>query len=419
MAARPHANPVDCEFLFRWAQIMAAFVLAGALPARGDLFHLRDGSVVDGKVVGEGRDIVKVKTAQGVVTVQRSQIERREALPPPWERYVDEKKKHPDTADGHFELAMWCRKHGMTKQMKDELKRTIELDPDHADARRELGFVRKNDRWVKSRTAAGPGRPGAVGDDEDRLARQIITSWFIKVRAIRTGRLDGPDRDELHPLFIEGRKQILAIKDPLALPALAGILSGGSESTRTLLVEALSKFPQDEATMNLLVVALFDPSPQIRRAAAVELIPRKDERVVMRLIDALASDEEQVLRNAATALGVLKAEQAVEPLIPRLEYKTRGPVSVPRNVYFDDVFRDFRRPTIIVIDGRQVVHVPYEICALGPGSVIGTYWTTEIQTISVYRTEVQEALIAITGTNFGFDANAWRAWWRTEHPAGR
>jgi hypothetical protein len=34
----------------------------------------------------------------------------------------------------------------------------------------------------------------------------------------------------------------------------------------------------------------------------------------------------------------------------------------------------------------------------------------EYQVISIHRTEVQEALIEITGQNLGFDAGAWLKW---------
>ena len=35
--------------------------------------------------------------------------------------------------------------------------------------------------------------------------------------------------------------------------------------------------------------------------------------------------------------------------------------------------------------------------------------------VDVYRTEVQEALISITGRNFGFDRNAWMEWWQEQN----
>jgi hypothetical protein len=43
---------------------------------------------------------------------------------------------------------------------------------------------------------------------------------------------------------------------------------------------------------------------------------------------------------------------------------------------------------------------------------MGTICFSQYSTIDVYRTEVQEALIAITGENLGFDRGAWLEWLR-------
>jgi hypothetical protein len=383
--------------------------------ARGDVFYLKDGGVIDGEVISETPERIEVRVAQGVVAVAPDQVERRETMPPPWERFETEKEKYPDTAQGHYDLAMWCRRNRLTALMNDELRRSLEHDPDFEPSREALGYIRHEGLWVKKpRPRPEPPPPEeAERLRQEKLIRDIITQWFIRIRAIRTGRFDGRDRDETSPLFQDGRRQILEIKDPLAIPALSSVLSGGSEPTRRLLIESLTRFPQDEATMNLLVMSVFDPSPAIRRSAAVELIPRKDERLVTRLREALRSDEEEVLRNAAGVLGVIKAEEAVEDLTLYLETKVRARVSVPRTVYFNNVYRAYCQPWNTFVGGQRVIYAPTGVGVLSPGTVVGTYWTTEVQTVSIYRTEVQEALIAITDQNFGFDADAWRRWWRT------
>ena len=61
--------------------------------------------------------------------------------------------------------------------------------------------------------------------------------------------------------------------------------------------------------------------------------------------------------------------------------------------------------------GRRLLrYQPTSIGVLGSGSLIGTRTTFQKQWVSIHRTEVQEALIAITGKNFGFDADAWHRW---------
>ena len=71
-----------------------------------------------------------------------------------------------------------------------------------------------------------------------------------------------------------------------------------------------------------------------------------------------------------------------------------------------------------VLHGRQMVgYQPGGVGCMGPGTFVGTATDYEMQTVSIYRTEVQEALIAITGQNFGFDRDQWRQWWRQGNPA--
>jgi hypothetical protein len=157
---------------------------------------------------------------------------------------------------------------------------------------------------------------------------------------------------------------------------------------------------------------LLDPAGDVRKLAALELARRDDERVTDKLREALQSDEEQVLRHAADALGVIKARPAVEDLVGVLSTQRRGRILISRPVVLDRICCVFVRPTRCICRGRRVRYVPIAIGVLDRGTMIGTGSHYETHWVSIYRTEVQEALIAITGQNFGFDEHAWLAWWR-------
>ena len=198
------------------------------------------------------------------------------------------------------------------------------------------------------------------------------------------------------------------------MPALSGVLSTGHSEARKVMVESLAQFDNDEATMNLAVVTLLDPSPEVRGLAAKELARRNDERVVEHLRQALGSEEEDILRNAAAALGVLKARSAIEDLIMVLTTERVGTVRISRPVFLDGVFVGLGGGTRFVQGGRLVYYRPVGIGVMGPGTMVGTATRYETDIITVHRTEVQEALIAITGQNFGFDADDWLDWWRKQ-----
>jgi len=398
---------------------MVIAVASAASPA--DIFHMKAGNAIEGEVLDDRGDAYRVRVAMGVIDIKKADIERRVRRPTPWERYRTERRKYPETADGHYDLAQWCAKHALRDKERKHLGRAVELDPDHEPAHRALGHERVDGKWVEPGGASRrPGRvrepPANSADDAeaDKLVRQIISNWTLKIRAIYRSRLAcsrcGPDTNR----FREGRQSILAIRDPLAVPALTSVLVEGGPAVRRLLVESLSQFTEDEATMNLIVLSLTDGSATIRRLAAVELVKRDDPRVVEQFHEALRSGGETVLRRAAAALGTLKDRGVVEDLVDLLSTRKRARVRETRPVFYRRVITAFGGVRTVSIGGRSARYRPKSIGVLGDEVFMGTEDRTTVRTVDVHRTEVQEALIAITGRNFGFDRDAWLRWWRTE-----
>ncbi|MCG8407610.1 MAG: HEAT repeat domain-containing protein [Phycisphaerales bacterium] len=387
--------------------------------ARGDIFHMKNGETIEVEILEDQGESYRVRTLIGIVNVEKDTVAKIKKKKCPWQRYAKKLKNCPNTAEGHYKLAQWCGQQNLGPERLDELEKVIELDPDHAQARKLLDYI-KNDKgkWIKkpSPNAPTPEELAARRQqrEEEKLIRDLITDWFVKIKAIHRSRMDGKKRGPRTEKFRKGREQLLAIRDPLALPALTGVLSTGKTATRHVLVEVLSQFDEDEATMNLLVITLLDPSETVRKAAAIELISRNDDRVIARLRDALGSKEEHILRNAATALGILKAGVAVDDLINVLSKETRRSVRVSRMVSIGDIYSTFGGYRRVAHGRRLLRYQPTSIGVLGTSTMIGSVSHYEDQIVSIHRTEVQEALIAITGQNFGFDMDAWRLWLRQQ-----
>lgn len=401
--------------------VVCSAALWATSAARADIFVTTSGDEIEAELLEDLAEAYRLRTRLGIVDLEKKRVAKIVTKRSPWAQYEQRRKKCANTAEAHFKLAQWCDRHDLGTEARDELERAIQLDPNHAAARERLGYVRNdNGRWEKPKSARAPSeqerRERRLAAEEERLVRKLVTSWFVKIKALHKGRLGGAGGTYQADLFKDGREQILAIRDPLAIPALAGVLSTGQVETRLLMVESLSQFPEDEATMNLLVASLLDPAATVRSSAAAALRPRDDDRVVHRLVDALYSDEEAMIRHAAVALGVLKARSAVEDLINVLSKETRQKVSVARPVFLDGVRCDFGGINRYHSGTRLLRYQPTTIGCLGPGTLIGTIQTVETQTVMVHRTEVQEALIAITGQNFGFDASAWRNWLAGQNP---
>lgn len=402
------------------AILLAALAIAST--ARADTLKLKSGKTLHGKIVSRDGALLRFRTPLGVMDVPQADIDSIEEGPAPWEEYDRVRPTFPDTADDQARLGEWCRDHGLEPQARKHFQRAIELDADHAAARSALGFKRHGTLWVRpsdvqranakppaSKPARATKPAKAVLSPEEKLIRELIGKYTARIKAIYIGRLD--QKDPSSKLFEDGRNQILAIHDPLAIPAISSVLSKGRHrAVRELMVEALSRFKEDEATMNLVVVTLLDPDPMVRRRAALTLVPRKDDRIVSRLRKALSSNEDTVVRNAAVALGILRAREAVEDLALVLYTVERRNVRYARTEIIGDVWQAFNGQVLLSQGQRQYAYRPSVISVLSNGTAVGTTWVDEVRDVTFYRTDVQEALIHITGVNFGFDADAWIAW---------
>lgn len=400
-----------------WILPVGLFVaLAARVELRGDIYITKNGDEIEAELIEDLEKAYRLRTRLGIVDVEKDDVAKVVRKASPWAKYDKRRKRCANTAQAHYELAQWCRERQLDTEYRDELERTIQLDANHEAARSELGYVRnKAGKWVRPKSSKTPSREELAArrqqDEEERLVRKLVSNWFVKVKALHKGRLGARGASTTPEQFAEGREQILAIRDPLAIPAISGVLSTGNVDARRLMVESLSNFTEDEATMNLLVAALLDPSEDVRRRAAAALSPRRDERVVQRLADALYSNEEPIIRHAAVALGVIKATPVVEDLINVLSKETVQKVVVSTPVFLDGVRSEFGGIHRYSNGRRLLRYQPTTISCLGPGTMVGSISSVETQTVMVHRTEVQEALIAITGQNFGFDVDQWHAWW--------
>src|SRR4029079_16707068 len=60
-----------------------------------------------------------------------------------------------DTVEGQWEVGEWWRKNSLTRQREVHLRRLIELNPDHQQARYALGYQFQRGEWI---TRAGAWR---------------------------------------------------------------------------------------------------------------------------------------------------------------------------------------------------------------------------------------------------------------------
>ncbi len=402
--------------------VCAAVLLAGLAPVRADVVHLKRGGTVSGQIIATEESGYRIRTLVGVVFVARENVARIEAGETPFEEYdrrLEATQAKRDTPAGWFALAEWCATHEMQAERRRHLERVLELDTNHAGARAALGYVKVGDVWVDgsrptSRPAEPPVDPVAEAEAAHRESvRAIQGDWARRIRAIKSNMLDaGVSR-----IHARGRERILAITDPLAILPLTQVLSDGNVATRSLLVEVLGQFAEDEAILNLTAIALVDGSSQVRRRALGVLARGGDPRVPQQVREALKSDSDVLIKNASQALQVLRDPGAVPELIRVLTARRNKLIEVPVQRYFGAYPATFSRNTSISVGGQALSVTP----ALGVDRskmAVGVFEPNryERHNVTMYRTDVLDALKAITGQNFGFDAEAWRRWYQEQAP---
>lgn len=402
--------------------IIAAAIALSALapaPARGDVIHLREGGQVEGEIVEKTNRIIRVKGRRGAVTLPLSRVLRIEEKPVSWKVYEELAAKCEQTADAHYRLAVWCVDNDLDDLAAIHFARALELDPNHAATRATLGHAKVGDAWLeldkepaaKPDNGNPPARPAAVDDPNDpraieaarmamaeaerEMVRMIRGEWYKRIRMIRSSYLNSA----LKSRFNVGAEMLLNIHDPLAVEPMMHQLSDGTPEERKLLVRALTQFHTSAATMGLLEGALLDDEPEVRRIALVELESREDPRILAYLLKALASEDDDVVRNSADAIGFLRFTEAVPHLVKALTEKQT------RRVRTEDVVKLMRQN--FIDENGQLRSLVIRRTRSDP-----FHTRTHKVTVTLFRTEVQEALIAITGENYGFDGDAWMAWYR-------
>ena len=399
------------------AMIVMLLALATAA-VRADVFHLKSGGTVAGELLEQSEDGYRVRTGIGVVTLARDDVERVEQTESPFAELDRRRAAMPDEPDALVAFAVWCRENDFRADERKALLQAIALEPDHAGARAALGYVRVGDIWVDSAKPAArsdpTSQPTTQEDDRQARARQQQATWARRIAAIKYNMLES----SIERVVADGRKRIVEISDPLAILPLAEKLSTGPYVARDALVDVLSKFPQDEATMNLAALALIDPDRSIRRRAVGQLARRDDPRVVAQFREALKTDDEFVIRNAADGLGVFGDPAAIPELIDALHVQRVKRIEIPTRQYFGSFTKRFSGSTRVTFGASDTLDLTPRmgVATNFTQPIVGTTPGSEVREVTVYRTEVMEALKAITGENFGFDSDEWRRWYEEERP---
>ncbi len=386
-----------------------------AWAARADVFHLKSGGAVEGDLISKDETTYTIRAAVGTVSIARDAVARIEKAPSLFDEYARRAAAIEPNARSHFQLAQWCAEKNLFTQRKSHLNEAIKLDPDFAPARKALGYVKVGRAWVDGSARRDAARPTPDNPEEqspelgpkdrDKALRLVQAHWTRRIRAIRQNLLEAHSQN----LVEKGLARIRAIDDPKAILPLSRELGASNLAARTVLVELLSGFEHDEATVNLAALALIDNDGALRHRAILELQRRDDPRVLAQFRTALQTGNDVIVIRAAYALATMKDENAIPLLINQLMVRRRKVVEIPIRRYFTTFTDGYARP-FTDADRRHWQPVNGILDAHGGFAQVES--RLERRMVTVFRTEVLEALKKLTGENFGFNELAWNRWYQ-------
>jgi len=376
------------------ALLLALMPLASAL---GDVFLLTQGGEVVGTLQNADespRASYVILTPQGVtVTLARSQVKQWLRPKPEEIEYEKIRPRYPDTPEGQWKLAEWCKEQKLNAERKVHLERVIALDSDHEAARRALGYTKIDGKWTTQRevmTKQGYQwyrNRWRTQQEIDILEQKGKTNlvekdWMQKIDRWSAWLLT--DRAE------EGRRNLLTIEDPTAVKGLAyGLLHNPNPQVRVVLAQALAALGTIEGQRALAVCAIEDGIEDVRGACLELLKKRHDPSIVEYFVSRLRPKKSD---NARVNLAAVALKAMNEP-------STIGPL----------------------IDALVTVH-KFKVGNANPGQMSTTFGSgggglamgggPKILLQPMQNPDVLDALTAITGqSGLGFDVPAWRTWY--------
>lgn len=301
--------------------VLTCLVLAATRLAAADTVELSGGGHLSGEVTrdAESRTVaVQLDDDLRVFVPEKRVLRSVESsrLKP----YLDALEQVGDDPQRHYQLGVWCMKvegfPGEAAQYKRyHMLRAIELDPDHAEARGNLEYIKnQKGQWIqkadlmKKRGMVYYRRqwqlPEAVvrmkAEDEAAVAAK---RWVKEVGRQTAVIIRGSSKSA------DALAVLNAIEDPLASDAIAQQLdrSRGSKtqnrSLRLLWVKLLGRFKTSRSVRALVKAGIDEPDSTVREAALKELQVFGATSAVATYLPMLKSKDNALINRAARALS--------------------------------------------------------------------------------------------------------------------
>ncbi|MDY7092980.1 MAG: hypothetical protein SX243_08415 [Acidobacteriota bacterium] len=123
--------------------------LVPAADVAADVIQLKNGRTLEGKVRDAENGQIEIVLPYGSLAFPRDLVASIE-----WGDTIEDEvlerlsQLAPDDADGLYDLALYCQNQSAYTLAGRLLEEVLLIDPDHPEARHDLGYVLDDDRWV-------------------------------------------------------------------------------------------------------------------------------------------------------------------------------------------------------------------------------------------------------------------------------
>ncbi len=316
------------------SSILASLALA-LLPAPGwsDVVTTADGLSIEGSVEKAADGSLVVTTEDGPVRLAADRV--RGVVPgegPRAKAARDAAALAATDADGHFRLGVRLDAQGLSDLARRQYEAVIAVAPDHAAARRALGYERSGSEWVT--TAEARQRSGLVlfggrwllpaeADAAGRAAPLTSVSdlsLLSTMRVAATGEAGLARAAAVSLLTVEAEKRL----EPATL-----LLLDRDPNVRRWAAAYLGSLGDERALRALLVSAVRDANPSVRKAAVLSAASFGHDDTAIPLAKGLDSMHLGIVANAAQALATLGDARGITYIVRKINaHSTSGRVVV-------------------------------------------------------------------------------------------
>jgi hypothetical protein len=182
-----------------------------------------------------------------------------------------------ETADGHWDLALWCEQQGLRDEAVAHLTRVVRRDPGRDAAWKRLGYKRRFGRWMTDEQLASAKALSAAQKKADR-------EWKPRLTSLRSDR-NGKSAKKREAANLELAK----VSDPLAVPSIWSVFAMAGPESQTMAVQLLGQIETAASSQDLALLTLYAANADTRRKA-LETLRQRDVRDFLAIFVELVID---------------------------------------------------------------------------------------------------------------------------------